>query len=52
MFHGRIELVIFVREIINAERYRNRCVKNILIPFAVNFGNSFVLIMTMLTAPG
>lgn len=42
--NGRTDLVVLMRESMNAERYRDLCVRDIVIPYANNFGNDFILV--------
>lgn len=44
MLNGRTDLVVLVRESMNGERYRDLCIRDIIIPFAQNFGNDFILV--------
>lgn len=42
--NGKTDLVILIGESMNAERYGNLCVRDIVVPYAENFGNDFILV--------
>jgi len=45
MLNGKTELVSFVGESVNAQRYRDQCILPVVIPFADNYGlNDFIFI--------
>lgn len=44
MRNGKTDLVILINETMNAVRYRDLCVNEIVVPFAENFGDGFVLV--------
>lgn len=44
MANGRTDLVVLIGESMNAVRYRDLCVIDVVVPFAQNFGDDFVLV--------
>lgn len=44
MRNGKTDLVILIGETMNAVRYRNLCMNEVVVPFAENFGDGFILV--------
>jgi len=44
MRNGRTELVVLVDGSMNAERYRDRCLRDVMVLFAENYGDGFMLV--------
>jgi hypothetical protein len=44
MSNGKTEMVVLIGETMNANRYRDLCVNDIVVPFAQNFGEGFILV--------
>lgn len=42
IFNGRTELIIFIRESVTAQRYRDRCILPVVVPFAENYGQDLI----------
>lgn len=44
MNNGRTDLVVLIGESMNAERYRDMCLRDVVLPFKENFGNDFLFV--------
>lgn len=44
MRNGKIYLVVLIGQSMNSVRYRDLCVNEIVVPFAQNFGEDFILV--------